>query len=65
MTSRIDVGPSVAELVKISLHLETYGADVNVELRSDLARILAARLLAAADDADRPRTLADLIRELR
>ncbi len=65
MASKIDVVPGVSERVKISMHLESYGADVNVELGTADARIFAARLVAAADEADRPRTLADLIRELR
>ncbi len=65
MASKIDVAAGVSERVKISLHLESYGADVSVELGTADARIFAARLLAAADDADRPRSLADLIRELR
>jgi len=64
MTSRIDVR-SLTGRVRLRLQLASYGADVSAELTSADARILAQRLIAAADEADQERSLTDLVAALR
>ncbi|MGI4796797.1 MAG: hypothetical protein ACRYG8_22645 [Janthinobacterium lividum] len=63
MASRIDVRP-LTQRVHLHLRLDRVDADVSAEMTLADARILAARIVAAADAADRTKSLAGLIESL-
>lgn len=65
MPSRIEVLPAASGFVKLHLRLDSYDADVSAEMRSSDIRILATRLIKAADIADRQHSVGSLIESLR
>ena len=64
MASSIDVRP-LARCVRIHFRLDSYDADASGVLSTNHARVLAARLLAAADVADRSRRIEGTLESLR